>query len=120
MGRKQRHRAYVDCPIEGALDLIGGKWKGSILYRLSERTRRFNELRRLFPKISQRMLTNQLREMEADGLVHRKVYAEVPPKVEYSLTDRGLSLLPVLGALRHWSEANLPNLRSEGGPDALV
>ena len=107
MTRKQRHETYYDCPIEGALDLIGGKWKGSLLYRLSERTRRFNELLRLFPKLGQRQLANQLRELEADGLVHREVYAEVPPKVEYSLTERGRSLLPVLTALRTWGMDNL-------------
>ncbi|MGF1501633.1 MAG: winged helix-turn-helix transcriptional regulator [Paracoccaceae bacterium] len=114
MTRKQRHRDYVDCPIEAALDLIGGKWKGSLLYRLAERTQRFNELRRLFPKISQRMLTNQLRELEADGLVHREVFAEIPPRVEYSLTERGRTLLPALEALEAWGTAHVL------GPDPAV
>lgn len=107
MTRKQRHESYVDCPVEGALDLIGGKWKGSILYKLAEETRRFNALRRLLPKLSQRQLTNQLREMEADGLINRKVYAVVPPKVEYSLTARGRSLMPILLALKDWGVANV-------------
>ena len=107
MTRKQRHTSYVDCPIEATLDLIGGKWKGSLMYRLSEQTRRFNELRRLFPKLSQRQLTNQLRELEADGLVHRKVYAVVPPKVEYSLTDRGRTMLPTLEALARWGREHV-------------
>ncbi|MEO0823899.1 MAG: helix-turn-helix domain-containing protein [Pseudomonadota bacterium] len=104
MTRKQRHAEYGDCPIEAALDLIGGKWKGSILFRCGEQTRRFNELGRLFPKISQRMLTNQLRELEADGLLHREVFAEVPPRVEYSLTPKGRSLLPALRSLYDWGE----------------
>ncbi len=106
MTRKQRHDEYGDCPVEAALDLIGGKWKGSILYRLSEGTRRFNEIGRLFPKISPRQLANQLRELEADGLIHREVLAEVPPRVEYSLTARGESLVPVLAGLHAWGEAH--------------
>ena len=81
------------------MDIIGGKWKSMILFRVMEQTRRFNELRRLLPNITQRMLTNQLRELERDGLIARKVYAEVPPKVEYSATVFGNSLKPVLVAL---------------------
>lgn len=104
MTRKQRHIAYKDCPVEASLDLIGGKWKAIILFRILEETRRFNELRRLIPNITQRMLTNQLRELEADGLLHRKVYAQVPPKVEYSITDFGRTLEPVLLALAAWAE----------------
>ncbi|MEM7684777.1 MAG: winged helix-turn-helix transcriptional regulator [Paracoccaceae bacterium] len=107
MTRKQRHESYEACPIEGALDLIGGKWKGSILYRLHEETRRFNALRRLFPKLSQRQLTNQLRELEADGLVHREVYPVVPPRVEYSLTPRGQTMLPALEALAAWGREHV-------------
>ena len=106
--RKQRHAAYTNCPVEAALDIIGGKWKSIIMFRLVEQTRRFNELKRLLPSITQRMLTNQLRELERDGLVTRKVYAEVPPKVEYSPTPLGLSLLPVLQALKSWSEKHMP------------
>ena len=107
MTRKRRQQGFVDCPIEGTLDLIGGRWKGSILFVLSEKTRRFSELRRLFPRISQRMLTNQLRELEADGLVHREVYAQVPPKVEYSLTPHGTTLLPILKAMFAWGEKHV-------------
>ena len=100
--RKQRHQSYNNCPVEAALDLIGGKWKAVILFRLMEGTRRFNELRRLHPNITQRMLTNQLRELERDGLVHREVYPQVPPKVEYSLTDKGRTLTPLLLELQRW------------------
>ncbi len=102
MGRKQKHIDYENCPIEAALDVIGGKWKGVILHRLQGQTRRFNELKRTIPRITQRMLTTQLRELEKDKLITRKVYAEVPPKVEYSLTQNGESLKPVLGELLKW------------------
>lgn len=107
--RKQRHllEDALVCPMETALDLIGGKWKGVILMRLAEGTHRFNELSRLVCKISPRSLTKQLRELEADGLVRRTVYAEVPPKVEYDLTDRGRTLLPAMEALRLWGAAYL-------------
>jgi len=97
------------CPVEGALQLIDGKWKGVILYHLMEKTMRFNELRRKLPNVTQRMLTNQLRELEADGLIHREVYAEVPPRVEYSLTDRGRTLQPVIAALKDWGDRYLLN-----------
>ena len=105
--RKQRHQAYTNCPVEAALDIIGGKWKSIILFRVMEETRRFNELRRLMPKITQRMLTNQLRELERDGLIARKVYAQVPPKVEYSSTEFGRTLEPVLNALTQWAETHM-------------
>mgnify|MGYP001599884486 FL=1 len=102
--RKQRHTAYTNCPVEATLDIIGGKWKSIILFRVLEETRRFNELRRLVPNLTQRMLTNQLRELEQDGLIARKVFAQVPPKVEYSITGLGRTLEPVLLALTKWAE----------------
>ena len=92
------------CPIETTLDVLGGKWKGMVLHRLLYGTRRFNELRRTRPHVTQRMLTRQLRELERDGIIHRKVYAEVPPKVEYSLTPFGLSLKPILLMMEHWGQ----------------
>lgn len=95
------------CPVEGTLSLIGGKWKGVILYHLLNGTLRFNELRRRVPNVTQRMLTTQLRELEAHGLVLRTVYAQVPPKVEYSLSVRGQSLAPVIRALEAWGRANI-------------
>jgi len=112
--RKQRHTDYTNCPVEAALDVIGGKWKVVILFRLFEGTRRFNELRRLHPNITQRMLTNQLRELERDGLVHREVYPQVPPKVEYSLTSAGRTLKPVLSALKLWGERQVLPQRERG------
>lgn len=107
MSRKQKHIDYENCPVEACLDLIGGKWKGVILNRLLEQTRRFNELKRTIPRITQRMLTTQLRELERDKLIVRKVYAEVPPRVEYSLTAKGRSLETVLKALLDWGRSNL-------------
>lgn len=92
------------CPIETTLDIIGGKWKGMVLHRLLAGTCRFNELRRAVPNVTQRMLTRQLRELERDGVIHREVYAEVPPRVEYSLTDFGRSLRPILLAMNDWGE----------------
>jgi DNA-binding HxlR family transcriptional regulator len=105
--RKQRHETYTHCPVEATLDIIGGKWKSIILFRVLEGTRRFNELRRLIPSLTQRMLTNQLRELERDGLIARKIYAQVPPKVEYSITAFGKTLKPVLLALKNWAEKNM-------------
>lgn len=102
--RKQRHKIYACCPLEAALDVMGGKWKATVLFRLMENTYLFNELRRLLPNITQRMLTTQLRDLESDGLVSRKVYAEIPPKVEYSLTPLGRTLKPVMNELYHWGE----------------
>ncbi|MCZ6861752.1 MAG: helix-turn-helix domain-containing protein [Alphaproteobacteria bacterium] len=112
--RKQRHQNYTNCPVEAALDVVGGKWKAVILFRLLEGTKRFNQLRRLLPNVTQRMMTNQLRELERDGLVRRKVYAQVPPKVEYSLTDLGKTLTPALHELRKWGEEHMLG-RLEGG-----
>jgi DNA-binding HxlR family transcriptional regulator len=94
----------LHCPVETTLGIIGGKWKPLILYYLTQGTRRFNELKRMLPHVTQQMLTLQLRELERDGIVRRKVYAEVPPKVEYSLTDLGRSLEPILLAMLAWGE----------------
>lgn len=95
---------HFGCPVEAALDVIGNKWKGIILFHLLAGTKRFNELRRLMPGISQRILTLQLRELEKDQVIKRKVYPVVPPKVEYSLSERGKGLEPILIALREWGE----------------
>ncbi len=89
--------------IDAAMDVIGGKWKSLIMYMLSDETLRFSELlNKVRPKITQRMLTKQLRQLEEDGLVARKIYAQVPPKVEYSLTEKGNSLMPILDQLCLW------------------
>ena len=92
------------CPVETTLMLIGDKWKVLILRDLMDGTKRFGELRKSLSGVSQKVLTAQLRDMESSGLVNRKVYAEVPPKVEYSLTALGDSLRPVIDVLRTWGE----------------
>nr|WP_275888961.1 winged helix-turn-helix transcriptional regulator [Desulforhopalus vacuolatus] len=89
------------------MEVIGGKWKGVILYHLLEKTYRFGELKKIMPGITQHTLTKQLRELEAYDIVNRKVYAEVPPKVEYSLTERGKSLEKIILMMRDWGAANL-------------
>lgn len=92
------------CPVETTLTLIGNKWKIFILRDLMSGTKRFGELQRSIGHVSQKVLTANLREMEADALIDRKVYAEVPPRVEYSLTELGKSLKPILDSLRTWGE----------------
>ncbi|QFY80892.1 HxlR family transcriptional regulator [Bacillus subtilis] len=95
---------FEGCPVETTLDIIGGKWKGILLYHLIDVKKRFNEFRKLYPKITQRMLTLQLRELERDGVIHREVYKQVPPKVEYSLTEFGRTLEPVILHMKDWGE----------------
>jgi DNA-binding HxlR family transcriptional regulator len=116
--RLMNHSIY-SCPVEVTLDIISGKWKCLIIHHLIDGTKRFNELRRLIPKITQRMLTSQLRDLEANGIVRRKVYAEVPPKTEYSLTELGGTLEPVLWAMHEWGkivinqQEKMPNKKDE-------
>ena len=100
----QPERGFPACPVETTLTLISSKWKVLIVRDLLAGTKRFGELRRSVGNVSQKVLTAQLREMEEDGLVDRKVYPEVPPRVEYSLTELGRSLEPVLSALWNWGE----------------
>lgn len=92
----------VNCPVAATLHLIGGKYKALLLWHLSGRVLRFNQLRQLVPEATPKMLTQQLRELEQDGLINRKVYPVVPPKVEYSLTPLGESLFPILKAMYEW------------------
>lgn len=116
MGRTRHSRldCTPGCAVEATLQLIDGKWKGVVLYHLMESGMlRFNGLRRLLPNVTQRMLTAQLRELEADGLILRKVYPEVPPRVEYSLSPRGQTLAPVIMALKRWGDTH-----AELGPRA--
>lgn len=97
------------CPVETTLGVIGGRWKPLILYHLRGGPRRFNELRRLMPKVTQRMLTQHLRELESDGIVTRVVHAQVPPHVEYSFSGKGRTLWPVLDAMAEWGRVNEKN-----------
>lgn len=91
-------------PVELSLDIIGGKWKMPIVWRLKDGSKRYGELRKSLPKVTHKMLTQQLRELEQDEIITRKVYQEVPPKVEYSLTLLGKSVIPVIDMLREWGE----------------
>ncbi len=102
--REKLRQMHDYCATEMALEIIGGKWKLVILYNLFEGTKRFGELRRAMPNVTQRMLTRQLRELEEDGLVRRKVYTQVPPKVEYSLTDTGESLESIVRQIDEWGD----------------
>ena len=90
------------CPVETTLNIIGGKWKPLIIFYLLDEKKRFGQLQRCIPNVSRRMLTKHLRELEADGIVHREVYRQVPPKVEYWLTSRGRTLKPVLDTMLEW------------------
>ena len=105
----RKKKELPECPVETTLALIGDKWKILILRDLIGGTKRFGELRKSIGFISQKVLTENLREMEGDALVSRKVYAEVPPRVEYSLTELGMSLEPVLGSMKKWGSAYKKN-----------
>ena len=96
-----------NCPVEATLELIGGKYKALILWHLSEKKLRFSELRKVITNATPKMLTQQLRELEAHALIHREVFPVIPPKVEYSLTETGRSLLPILVAMRDWGAGYL-------------
>ncbi|APD86688.1 transcriptional regulator [Alteromonas sp. Mex14] len=102
IGEKENDAVQYVCGVAVSLEIIGGKWKGVILWHLCHKTLRFSQLRRRLQGVTQKMLTQQLRELERDGLVNRKVYAEVPPRVEYSLTDLGRTLEPTLRQLCDW------------------
>jgi DNA-binding HxlR family transcriptional regulator len=94
----------ADCPVERTLAVIGGRWKPLILFHLRDGKRRFNELRRLMPGVTQRMLTQHLRELEADGVIARTIHPVVPPHVDYAFTPLGQTLLPILDAMAAWGD----------------
>ena len=105
MNVKQMKKAPAyHCPVEATLDVIGGKWKALILFHLRDAVCRFGELRRQIPGVSERMLAQQLRELEEQGVVHREVYREVPPKVEYRLTPYGKTLRPITDLMCEWGK----------------
>ncbi len=107
----------VDCPVAATLEVIGGKWKPLILFHLRERPMRFSELRRVVPQATQKMMTQQLRELERDGILHRKVYAVVPPKVDYSLTAYGQTLKPLLGMMCDWGARHRSRSATDAAPE---
>lgn len=100
----KKNSKVFSCPVEETQKVMGGKWKPVIIYFISTDVRRFGELSRMVTGISKRMLTANLRELEEDGIVNRKVYAEVPPRVDYTLTDVGQSLVPVINLMYEWGE----------------
>jgi len=102
-----RLKEKTQCPVTATLQLIGGRWKTIILYCLSSGTKRFGEIAVRIPDISRKVLTEQLKELEADGLIHREQYKEIPPRVEYSLTDLGKSLSSVIQELEKWGVENV-------------
>lgn len=102
-----RNGKSYHCPVEAALDVIGGKWKPLILWALGDNVMRFSELQKSLPGVNTKMLTKQLRELEEDGVITRKVYPEVPPRVEYAITDFGRTLIPILQALCTWGSEYL-------------
>jgi DNA-binding HxlR family transcriptional regulator len=108
------------CPVNFTLELIGGRWKTLILFNLQKKPLRFSELKRALPGVTEKMLTQQLRELEADNLVTRTVYAEVPPRVEYSLTDLGKSLWPVMNTIAQWGLNVMPTIPSKVITNAQV
>lgn len=94
-----------ECPVTYCLSMIGGKWKPVILYLITKGANRFGVLQRAIDGISKQMLTKQLRELEEDGILHREIFAEIPPRVEYSITEKGKTLYPIINAMRSWGEA---------------
>lgn len=112
------HGVQYNCPVEVTVGVIGGKWKMLLLWHLREDVRRFNELKRLIPGSTQKMLTAQLRELERDGIVLRKVYPQVPPKVEYSLTPYGQSLRPLIEFACNWGTAHVARFEQRSAASA--
>ncbi|MEI9895397.1 MAG: helix-turn-helix domain-containing protein [Chthoniobacter sp.] len=104
--------ARSDCPLTDLVDMIGGRWKVLALWRLIDGTKRFSELRHLLPGVTQKMLTQQLRQLEKDGLISRKVFPQVPPKVEYRLTGTGEELCQLLITLSEWAKLHMPALQA--------
>lgn len=105
-------KGEFNCEKEFTLSIISGKWKAVILWHLGhEGIHRFNELKKLFPKISHKMLTNQLRELEEDGIIKRTIYPEVPPRVEYSITPLGMTLIPIIDMLYEWGKKRMDEIK---------
>lgn len=104
-----------NCPVEATIELIGGKYKSVILWHLTDGVKRFGELKRLLPRATEKMLAQQLRDLERDGLIIRTVYPVVPPKVEYSLSDLGRTIIPVLDTMCGWGEGYLASLKENEG-----
>jgi len=113
-----RNKTYK-CELELTIGLIGGKWKPLILWHLAGKTLRFNEIRKILPGTTHKMLTQQLRDLEDDGIISRTVYPQVPPKVEYSLTEFGESLLPVLQSMSQWGKNYWSTMQSNSHEESM-
>ncbi|VXB90538.1 putative regulatory protein MalR [Flavobacterium sp. 9AF] len=111
MVTKEEKKVEINCPVSAMLALIGGKWKPVILYCLRSETRRFGEIAARIPTISRKVLTDQLKELEQDNLIIREQFNETPPRVEYSLSELGKSMAPVLEAMEKWGIENIFNRR---------
>lgn len=108
MQTDQEHPTYM-CPSGYTMDILGGKWKLVILWHLlNDGVKRYGEIKKVLPGITHKMLSNQLKELENDGIIHREEYHQIPPKVEYSLTEKGMTLIPILKAISEWGSANMP------------
>lgn len=109
----------TSCPVTATLQIIGGKWKPIIIWSLSSGTKRFGELKKFMPGVTQKMLTQQLRELEADSIVERKIYAEVPPRVEYSLSEKGKTLRPIMDQMCAWGTEHVLKGTKNAGSQKL-
>lgn len=105
------------CPVTVTMSVIGGKWKPIIIHHIGEDIKRFNQIRNAIPSVTQKMLTQQLRELERDGIIYRKVYPVVPPKVEYSLTEYGKTLMPIVDAIQAWGIQHHQHIKSASSVD---
>jgi DNA-binding HxlR family transcriptional regulator len=111
VAKRARRNPDSPCRVGEAIGIVGGRWKGEILWFVKDGPRRFMELRRLLPAISPKVLTQELRDLERDGLVHREHHAEIPPRVEYSMTPLGRSALPMLATIAEWWRQSEPAVR---------
>lgn len=108
--RKNKDFNPHNCPVTHCLNRIGGKWKPLLIYAISKNCNRFSKLQRAIPVISKQMLVNQLRELEEDGIIERVIFAEIPPRVEYTITGYGLSLMPILMVMQDWGTNDLKKI----------
>ena len=111
--RKNKNFIPGNCPVGYTMNIIGGKWKPSIIHRIRTDRNRYSLLLKSIPEISKQTLTNQLRELEADGVISRIIFPEIPPRVEYSITEYGATLLPIIDSMYQWAKVHMPNLPVE-------
>ncbi len=111
--RKNKNFIPGNCPVGYTMNIIGGKWKPSIIHRIRTDRNRYSLLLKSIPEISKQTLTNQLRELEADGVISRIIFPEIPPRVEYSITEFGATLLPIIDSMYQWAKVHMPNLPVE-------